>query len=56
MAQKSNLSYYCPASIYLTYYFIIEHGKIIEDGSHQEPIALVDHYAELFNLQAEAYR
>src|SRR5207249_2995947 len=36
--------------------FVLEHGKIIEDGSHHELIALAGRYAELFNLQAEAYR
>ena len=36
--------------------FVLEHGKIIEDGSHHELIALSGRYAELFNLQAEAYR
>ena len=36
--------------------FVIEHGKIIESGSHQELMQLDGHYAELFNLQAEAYR
>jgi ATP-binding cassette, subfamily B, bacterial len=35
---------------------VIEHGKIIENGPHRELIALGGHYAELFNLQAEAYR
>jgi ATP-binding cassette, subfamily B, bacterial len=36
--------------------FVIEHGGIIENGSHQELMALDGRYAELFNLQAEAYR
>lgn len=36
--------------------FVIEHGKIIECGSHKELMQLEGHYAELFNLQAEAYR
>ena len=36
--------------------FVIEHGKIIECGSHQELMQFDGHYAELFNLQAEAYR
>jgi ATP-binding cassette subfamily B protein len=36
--------------------FVLEHGKIIESGSHAELIQLDGHYAELFNLQAEAYR
>ena len=36
--------------------FVIENGSIIESGSHQELRALDGRYAELFNLQAEAYR
>src|SRR5438876_7037661 len=36
--------------------FVIENGSIIESGSHYELIALHGRYAELFDLQAEAYR
>ena len=36
--------------------FVIENGNIIESGSHEELVALDGRYAELFNLQAEAYR
>ncbi len=36
--------------------FVIEHGSLIESGSHQELLALNGRYASLFNLQAEAYR
>jgi ATP-binding cassette, subfamily B, bacterial len=36
--------------------FVIEHGGIIENGSHEELMALNGRYAELFNIQAEAYR
>ena len=36
--------------------FVIENGSILESGSHRELIALHGRYAELFNLQAEAYR
>ena len=35
---------------------VIENGRLIENGAHQELIALGGRYAELFNLQAEAYR
>jgi ATP-binding cassette, subfamily B, bacterial len=35
---------------------VLEYGKIRESGSHQELMALNGRYAELFNLQAEAYR
>ncbi len=36
--------------------FVIENGSILESGSHHQLIALNGRYAELFNLQAEAYR
>jgi len=36
--------------------FVIEQGVIKESRSHAELIALNGRYAELFNLQAEAYR
>jgi ATP-binding cassette subfamily B protein len=36
--------------------FVLEHGKVRESGSHQELMKLDGRYAELFNLQAEAYR
>lgn len=36
--------------------FVVENGIIQESGSHAELIALKGRYAELFNLQAEAYR
>jgi len=36
--------------------FVIENGSIRESGSHRELIALHGRYAELFDLQAEAYR
>lgn len=36
--------------------FVIENGVLQESGSHQELIALGGRYAELFNIQAEAYR
>ncbi len=36
--------------------FVIENGCILESGSHSELIHLDGRYAELFNLQAEAYR
>ncbi|HZT98650.1 MAG TPA: ATP-binding cassette domain-containing protein, partial [Ktedonobacteraceae bacterium] len=36
--------------------FVIENGTIIENGSHRELMDLDGRYAELFNLQAEAYR
>jgi ATP-binding cassette, subfamily B, bacterial len=36
--------------------FVIENGSILESGSHKELIALDGRYAQLFNLQAEAYR
>lgn len=36
--------------------FVLEHGQIIESGTHEELLALDQRYAQLFNLQAEAYR
>jgi ATP-binding cassette subfamily B protein len=35
---------------------VLENGKIIEEGSHAELLAHAGRYAELFSLQAEAYR
>jgi ATP-binding cassette subfamily B protein len=35
---------------------VLEHGGILEEGSHAALLALGGRYAELFNLQAEAYR
>lgn len=35
--------------------FMMEKGKIIESGSHDELISLNGKYAEMFNLQAEKY-
>ena len=35
---------------------VIEHGVLQENGSHKELMDLGGRYAELFNLQAEAYR
>ena len=35
---------------------VLENGQIIEHGSHEELMLLEGRYAELFNLQAEAYR
>jgi len=36
--------------------FVIEYGTILESGSHEELMTLDGRYAQLFNLQAEAYR
>jgi len=35
---------------------VLEHGKIKENGTHEELLALGGTYAELFDLQAAAYR
>jgi ATP-binding cassette subfamily B protein len=35
---------------------VLEHGSIIEDGSHEELLAREGRYAGLFKLQADAYR
>lgn len=35
---------------------VFEHGRLIEQGTHEELLALGGRYAELFNLQAASYR
>jgi ATP-binding cassette subfamily B protein len=35
---------------------VFEQGRLIEQGTHEELLALGGRYAELFNLQAESYR
>jgi ATP-binding cassette subfamily B protein len=35
---------------------VLEDGRIVEQGNHDELIALAGRYAHLFNLQARAYR
>jgi len=35
---------------------VIEGGRVVEDGSHEELLALRGQYAELFTLQAKGYR
>jgi len=34
---------------------VLEHGRVVEDGSHDELIALGGRYAEMFRLQAERF-
>jgi len=34
---------------------VLEHGKVVEEGSHDELMSRGGHYAELFTLQARAY-
>lgn len=36
--------------------YMLESGSIIEEGTHEELMALKGKYAEMFNLQAEKYR
>jgi len=36
--------------------FMLENGMVIEQGSHEELMAINGKYAEMFNLQAEKYR
>jgi ATP-binding cassette subfamily B protein len=35
---------------------VLEHGRVLEEGTHDELLALGGRYAELFNLQAAGYR
>jgi ATP-binding cassette subfamily B protein len=35
---------------------VLEHGRVIEDGSHEELVATGGRYARLFRLQASSYR
>jgi ATP-binding cassette subfamily B protein len=35
---------------------VLEGGRVVEDGSHAELVALGGKYAELFELQAAGYR
>jgi ATP-binding cassette subfamily B protein len=35
--------------------YVLDHGRVVEHGSHDELVALGGQYAELFHLQASAY-
>jgi ATP-binding cassette, subfamily B, bacterial len=35
--------------------YVLDHGRVVEQGSHDELVALGGQYAELFHLQASAY-
>jgi ATP-binding cassette subfamily B protein len=35
---------------------VLEHGRVIEEGSHAELIRANARYAHLFHLQAQGYR
>jgi ATP-binding cassette subfamily B protein len=35
---------------------VLDHGRVREMGTHEELMAGADLYAELFTLQADAYR
>jgi ATP-binding cassette subfamily B protein len=35
---------------------VLEHGRVLEEGTHDDLLALEGRYAELFNLQAAGYR
>lgn len=36
--------------------FVLHHGQVIEQGTHDELVAARGHYAELFAMQASSYR
>ena len=36
--------------------YVLDRGRVIEAGSHDELVAYGGRYAELFELQARAYR
>jgi ATP-binding cassette subfamily B protein len=36
--------------------FVLDGGRIAEQGSHQQLVALGGKYSELFEMQAAAYR
>jgi ATP-binding cassette subfamily B protein len=35
---------------------VLDRGRIIEKGSHEQLMAQAGHYAQLFSLQARGYR
>jgi ATP-binding cassette subfamily B protein len=35
---------------------VIQHGHVIEHGSHEQLMQLSGHYAHLFSLQARGYQ
>jgi ATP-binding cassette subfamily B protein len=38
------------------YILVLDHGRVIESGTHEELVALRGRYATLFELQAAGYR
>lgn len=39
-----------------TMIIVLQHGRIVEQGTHQQLLAAHGHYADLYNLQARRYQ
>ncbi|MEU4700172.1 ABC transporter ATP-binding protein [Nonomuraea dietziae] len=41
---------------YADHIYVLDHGKVVEEGTHQQLMAVEGLYADLYTLQAQAYR